>query len=86
MNDTCSTTVHSCDSGFSEKEDSGCQSSDVPLVAIPEKDPFIIFRCRMFCGKLSHVPVTSARYAGLFSCRSRSFSAPVPAAWSLFPA
>ena len=73
MNDTCSTTLYSCDSEFSEKQDSGCQSSDVPLVTPLEKDPFIMFRCRMFCGKLSRVPVTSARYAGLFCAGADRF-------------
>lgn len=51
MNDTCHTTVHNGDSLLSDKEDSGCQPSDVPLARSPEAG--LSFHGRGSCGRFS---------------------------------
>ncbi len=70
MNDTCQTTAHSGDSLFSEMEDSGCQSADVPLARNALTGGRIVPRPRIFRGGHRIFPV--------FSPDVRAFSAPEP--------
>ena len=64
MNDTCQTTVHSGDSLFSDMEDSGCQSADVPL---ERRSPAgIVFRPRDLCGGSFFFPVILPRMRAFF--------------------
>ena len=52
MNDTCQTTAHNGDSLLSDKEESGCQPSDVPLEGNVTADTFILSGRRIFGGEL----------------------------------
>ncbi len=61
MNDTCQTTTHSGDSLFSDMEDSGCQSADVPLAGNAEAGSVMPFRSRAFCGGSFHFSVNPPR-------------------------
>ena len=75
MNDTCQTTVHSGDSLFSDMEDSGCQSADVPLARNSGAGRFIAFRFRTFCGDSFYFPVIPPRMRALFVPEPISFGA-----------
>ena len=57
MNDTCQTTVHSSDSLFSDMEDAGCQSADVPLARNLTAGGSVVSLCRAFCGNTFAFPV-----------------------------
>ena len=65
MNDTCQTTAHSGDSLFSDMEDSGCQSADVPLAGNAEAGSVMSFRPHAFCGGSLHFSVNPPRVGAL---------------------
>ena len=75
MNDTCQTTVHSGDSFFSDMEDSGCQSADVPLARHTGAGRFIVSRPRMFGGDSFSFPVILPDLRALFVPEPMSFGA-----------
>ncbi len=70
MNDTCQTTTHNGDSLFSDMEESGCQSSDVPLGSFAKAGTFILSGLRVSCGCL---------VSPVFSPDIRAFPVPEPA-------
>ena len=75
MNDTCQTTVHSGDSLFSDMEDSGCQSADVPLERNETAGGFIVSHLRRFCGDSFVFPVITPGFRAFFVPEPKLFGA-----------